>query len=85
LSAIGFKETDTPSPLPTPDKGIIKQYDKQRDFPAIEGASHLGVHLRFGTISIRQLAKQATSLNETFLNETARKRCLETYKKALDR
>ncbi len=69
LSAIGFKETDITFPPPAPDKGIIKQYDKQRDFPATEGTSHLGVHLRFGTISIRQLAKQATTLNETFLNE----------------
>ena len=69
LNAIGFKETDTTFPPATPDKAVIKQYDKQRNFPAIEGTSHLGVHLRFGTISIRQLAKQATTMNETFLNE----------------
>jgi deoxyribodipyrimidine photo-lyase len=69
LNAIGFKETDTIFPPATPDKGIIRLYDKQRDFPAIEGTSRLSVHLRFGTISIRQLAQQATELNETFLNE----------------
>jgi deoxyribodipyrimidine photo-lyase len=48
---------------------LIKKYTDQRNFPAIKGTSHLGVHLRFGTISIRQLANHAKDLNETFLNE----------------
>jgi deoxyribodipyrimidine photo-lyase len=48
---------------------IIKQYHKQRDIPAIAGTSRLSVHLRFGTISIRELAREAGALNETFLNE----------------
>jgi deoxyribodipyrimidine photo-lyase len=34
-----------------------------------EGTSRLGVHLRFGTISIRELVRDAIALNETFLNE----------------
>lgn len=33
----------------------IGHYHVQRDFPAIEGTSRLSVHLRFGTISIREL------------------------------
>jgi deoxyribodipyrimidine photo-lyase len=69
LQAIGFTSTGATFPSVTPDVSIIKQYDQQRDFPAIEGTSHLGVHLRFGTISVRQLAKKANRLNETFLNE----------------
>ena len=48
---------------------LIKKYTDQRNYPAIKGTSHLGVHLRFGTISIRQLANHAKDLNETFLNE----------------
>ncbi len=48
---------------------LIKKYSTQRDFPAIKGTSQLGVHLRFGTISIRGLANRAKDLNETFLNE----------------
>lgn len=48
---------------------IIKKYKEQRNFPAIEGTSRLSVHLRFGTISIRELAREAGKLNETFLNE----------------
>jgi deoxyribodipyrimidine photo-lyase len=34
-------------------------YDKKRDFPAIKGPSYLSVHLRFGTVSIRRLARIA--------------------------
>ena len=37
----------------------IDDYDRTRDFPAVKGPSYLGVHLRFGTVSIRQLARQA--------------------------
>ena len=37
----------------------IDDYDAHRDFPAIKGPSYLSVHLRFGTLSIRQLASAA--------------------------
>jgi deoxyribodipyrimidine photo-lyase len=47
----------------------ILQYKEQRDIPFLPGTSRLSVHLRFGTISIRQLAREAGALNETFLNE----------------
>jgi deoxyribodipyrimidine photo-lyase len=33
----------------------LDQYDQTRNFPAIKGPSYLGVHLRFGTVSIRRL------------------------------
>jgi len=36
--------------------GRMDRYDTQREFPAIKGPSYLGVHLRFGTVSIRELA-----------------------------
>lgn len=48
---------------------IISNYSLQRDIPSINGTSRLSVHLRFGTISIRQLARKAATLNETYLNE----------------
>ena len=69
LPAIGFEKTGGEFPTDSPDNAIIKQYDKQRDIPGVNGTSHLGVHLRFGTISIRQLVQKAMKLNETFLNE----------------
>jgi deoxyribodipyrimidine photo-lyase len=37
----------------------IDLYEETRNFPAIKGPSYLSVHLRFGTISIRQLALEA--------------------------
>lgn len=39
--------------------GRIKRYGSQRDFPALKGVSYLSVHLRFGTISIRELVRGA--------------------------
>ncbi len=70
LKEMGFKATD----LVVPDKkwkeATVKNYTSQRDFPSIEGGtSHLGVHLRFGTISIRQLALETAKVNTTYLNE----------------
>lgn len=37
----------------------IDVYDTTRDYPAIKGPSYLGLHLRFGTVSVRRLARQA--------------------------
>jgi deoxyribodipyrimidine photo-lyase len=37
----------------------IDRYQEARDFPAVKGVSYLSVHLRFGTVSIRQLAAAA--------------------------
>jgi deoxyribodipyrimidine photo-lyase len=53
----------------TANEEIIAKYSLQRDIPAINGTSRLSVHLRFGTISIRQLAQKAVALNESYLNE----------------
>jgi deoxyribodipyrimidine photo-lyase len=52
-----------------PDDALLQHYAQTRDFPAIAGTSRLGVHLRFGTISIRALARQASRLSEAYLNE----------------
>jgi deoxyribodipyrimidine photo-lyase len=38
----------------------IDDYDATRDFPAQPGPSHLGIHLRFGTLSLRRLVALAT-------------------------
>jgi deoxyribodipyrimidine photo-lyase len=48
---------------------IVENYTMNRDFPSLNGTSKLGIHLRFGTIGIRELARQILSINETFLNE----------------
>lgn len=70
LASMGFKAVDLPFPSKQLQESIIKQYSANRDFPALEnGTSKMGVHLRFGTVSIRQLAARALSLNDTYVNE----------------
>jgi deoxyribodipyrimidine photo-lyase len=48
---------------------LIKAYAQDRDFPAKPGTSRLSVHLRFGTLSIRSLVRQALGKSEVWLNE----------------
>ena len=69
LKSMGFIPVDTPFPPAQLNTELVKKYKEQRDYPAIHGTSRLGIHLRFGTISIRKLASKAKGLNETFLNE----------------
>jgi deoxyribodipyrimidine photo-lyase len=69
LLSFGFKRTMVDIPSRETDENIIKDYNLTRDYPALQGTSRLGVHLRFGTISIRQLVKTAAGINEIFLNE----------------
>jgi deoxyribodipyrimidine photo-lyase len=69
LSFLGFKVSGQIFPSKQFDEEVVKKYHLQRDMPGISGTSKLGVHLRFGTISIRQLANQSKTLSETFLNE----------------
>jgi deoxyribodipyrimidine photo-lyase len=67
LQALGFETTNLSQlHVPTGSPGgqalfedffeRMDRYDTQREFPAIKGPSYLGVHLRFGTVSIRELA-----------------------------
>lgn len=67
LRELGFEATDLGKlRLPTGMSGAqalfrdfierIDDYAARRDFPAVKGTSYLSAHLRFGTISIRQLA-----------------------------
>ena len=37
----------------------IDRYHDTRDFPAVKGPSYLSTHLRFGTVSVRHLAREA--------------------------
>jgi len=70
LEKMGFEPHQFQSfPQNTSPSAIIKKYHEQRDLPAVLGTSRLSLHLRFGTISIRALAKEALALNEKYLNE----------------
>lgn len=66
---IGFSDSATVSPVPVINSDIIRNYHLTRNIPSLEGTTRLGVHLRFGTVSIRSLVRTALDLNETWLNE----------------
>jgi deoxyribodipyrimidine photo-lyase len=70
LQALGFETTNlTALSIPTGMSGAttlledflgrMDRYDETRNFPAIKGPSYLGVHLRFGTVSLRHLVNLA--------------------------
>jgi deoxyribodipyrimidine photo-lyase len=84
LESMGFARTNlSEMRLPTGMSGgkrlfedfeeRMHQYKEARNFPAVKGVSYLSVHLRFGTVSIRHLARTARNLAnagaESWLNE----------------
>ena len=69
LENIGFNATDIHFEAPKLDTKIIDEYDKYRDFPALQHTTQLGIALRFGNISIRQCVAFALNHNQTWLNE----------------
>lgn len=69
LEEIGFEKIETISPIPVINEDIISRYEKTRDIPSVNGTSGLSPHLRFGTVSIRQLVQLANRLSPGWLNE----------------
>jgi deoxyribodipyrimidine photo-lyase len=47
----------------------IANYQEVRDFPSIDGTSHLSPHLRYGTVSVRKMVNWAATTNAVFLSE----------------
>lgn len=69
LSEVGYQVQHINFPSKSVDPVLIENYGETRDFPAQNGTSRLGIHLRFGTISIRKLTQFARKHSEVFLNE----------------
>ena len=70
LTSMGFEAVEAVFPSRELNQEIVMKYSQNRDFPALDnGTSKMGVHLRFGTVSIRKVATIAAGLNETYLNE----------------
>ncbi len=70
LEGLGFAKTNLSTlALPTGASGAralladflprLSRYHEARDFPAMKGVSYLSAHNRFGTVSIRTLAREA--------------------------
>lgn len=69
LEEMGFEGTGDSFPPAKIDEDVINNYHNKRDYPGSEGTSRLSMHLRFGTVSIRELVRLAMNLNETWLEE----------------
>lgn len=70
LTDLGFEKTALSFPSDEISRDTLKNYAKSRDFPAIEeGTSHLGLHLRFGTLSVRELAREGKKYSDVWLSE----------------
>ena len=70
LSDIGFIKTNIPIKNYIFNSRIINEYEETRNFPALDNTSKLGPHLRFGTVSVRQMVSRADAHeNKIFLKE----------------
>lgn len=70
LTDIGFNASAIKVPAFNTAKDLIDQYENTRNFPSLDKTSHLSPHLRFGSVSIRNIAAAAAkSNNKTFLKE----------------
>jgi deoxyribodipyrimidine photo-lyase len=68
LQQMGFTQSAIEFPK-TEYQHIIDDYAKNRNFPAKKGTSHIGLHLRFGTVSIRDAARTSFNKEQTWLGE----------------
>ncbi|KQS92664.1 deoxyribodipyrimidine photo-lyase [Chryseobacterium sp. Leaf394] len=69
LKEIGFEKTEIEFSEPKLSKKLITDYNKTRDFPGLDATTHIGVALRFGTVSVRECVEFASEHNEVWLNE----------------
>jgi len=70
LSDIGFKQSSIKVPDYEVTPTLIQEYEATRNYPAKDSTSHLGPHLRFGTVGIRKMYKKAIAeKNEVFWQE----------------
>jgi deoxyribodipyrimidine photo-lyase len=71
LEEMGFERALVKVPPFQATPKLIANYEDTRNFPAIEhGTSRVGPHLRFGTVSIRQMVRKAIEQkNEVYWNE----------------
>lgn len=69
LESMGFKRSGQDFPVDSVSDEVLTRYAETRDIPGINGTSRLGIHLRFGTVSVRKLARHARPLSFSWLNE----------------
>ena len=67
LNQLGLKN----SPVKVKNYSLknVSTYSETRNFPNLDSTSYLSPHLRFGTISVRQIITELKNKSETFLSE----------------
>ena len=70
LSEMGFEKSKIEIPTKNLTEHTLDIYAEERDYPAKDSTSRLGLHLRFGTVSVREIARQARDHKDnTYLKE----------------
>lgn len=69
LKSMGFVPSDIQIPSIEISDEIIQNYALLRDYPSKYATSRIGIHLRFGTLSIRTATSKAFEMSPVFLNE----------------
>jgi deoxyribodipyrimidine photo-lyase len=70
LESMGFMVQEFNFPEKEITESTLRQYAERRNFPAVEGGtSRLGLHLRFGTVSVRRLAQESQDKSAVWLSE----------------
>ena len=69
LNDLGFEASGIAFPEAQVDLDVVRDYAETRDIPAVPGTSRISVHLRFGTLSIREVAKLGFKHSEKWLTE----------------
>jgi deoxyribodipyrimidine photo-lyase len=67
MEDLGFEESSIK--VPDFDLKVVAKYDETRNFPSLDSTSKIGPHLRFGTVSIREIVENVKDVNSTYLSE----------------
>ncbi|RZK77375.1 MAG: deoxyribodipyrimidine photo-lyase [Pedobacter sp.] len=60
LKLMGFDESDQKFPTVKFEQKL-EDYEKHRDYPGKDATTRIGMHLRFGTVSVRDAVREATT------------------------
>lgn len=69
LKQIGFSAKTSLFPSNKISQALLKKYAAKKDFPIAKGTSRLGLHFRFGTVSVRKAVRMAKKHSEAWLSE----------------
>ena len=69
LTDLGFKNQDLTFPSVEIDASQLKAYAETRNYPGVDNTTRLGMHLRFGSISVRDCIRAGVKVSSVWLSE----------------